>query len=53
MTGPNCGTQNAPRAKFCSDCGTPLADTPALREDHEVGAAAYARRAERLLAASA
>ena len=25
---PNCGTQNAPGARFCSGCGTPLASAP-------------------------
>jgi class 3 adenylate cyclase len=33
---PNCGTENAPGAKFCSECGTRLADAPAPREERKV-----------------
>ena len=29
---PNCGTQNAPGAKFCVECGTALGDTPPAPE---------------------
>ncbi|HEU5212351.1 MAG TPA: adenylate/guanylate cyclase domain-containing protein [Gaiellaceae bacterium] len=36
MTCPNCGTENAPGAKFCSECGTRLADTPAPREERKI-----------------
>ncbi len=36
MTCPNCGTENAPGAKFCSECGARLADAPAPREERKV-----------------
>src|ERR671918_1692157 len=32
LTCPTCGTENAPDAKFCSECGTSLAATRPPRE---------------------
>ncbi len=36
MTCANCGTENAPGAKFCSECGARLADAPQPREERKV-----------------
>jgi class 3 adenylate cyclase/tetratricopeptide (TPR) repeat protein len=36
VTCPNCGSENAPGAKFCSECGTALAGAPAPREERKV-----------------
>jgi class 3 adenylate cyclase/tetratricopeptide (TPR) repeat protein len=36
MTCPNCGTENAPGAKFCSECGSPLAAAAPAREERKV-----------------
>jgi class 3 adenylate cyclase/tetratricopeptide (TPR) repeat protein len=32
----NCGTENAPGAKFCSECGARLGEPPAPREERKV-----------------
>jgi class 3 adenylate cyclase len=33
---PSCGTENPERAKFCNECGTPLAEAPPTREERKV-----------------
>ena len=36
MVCPTCGTENAPGAKFCSECGARLAEAPPWREERKV-----------------
>src|SRR5262245_26385373 len=40
MQCPNCGAQVAPNARFCTTCGTPMADAPAAAASAAPAAAA-------------
>ena len=41
-TCPSCGHENAPGAKFCSECGTGLAEALAAREERKVVSVLFA-----------